>query len=143
MPEMKQFEATENDFILTANLRVIGTDVVISIEGGTHPHVGAVTMLTASKKLTTHTFPSHDGRRHKDGALGENVAHILQDVLQGSATITAGVHFDGISWEGIQVCLELSKKLGMQLRTYLQAYEYGGSTPLYQKLPPKEQCSEK
>ena len=137
MNEIKHFEAKQGEIAIAADLFVIGKDLLIVLTGGTHPHIGSVTMLTAEESQQTHDFPSHDGRRHKDGALSENLAKIISSSLQGSCTITSGVHFDGISWEGIQTCLDLSKQLGQDIKTFLADFDYGVTAPKYQKLPPK------
>ena len=134
MNEIKSFSVEKDKIKLNASLFVVGKDVLLILSGGTHPHIGSLTFLTKTEDIKNHDFPSHDGRRHKDGELSQRIAHRIQKSLQGSCVITSGVHFDGISWEGIQTCFDLSDELGEQINYYLKNINYQSSDPKYQKL---------
>ncbi len=132
--EIRSFSAEKNKIKLNISLFIIGKDVLLILSGGTHPHIGSLTFLTETENIKNHNFPSHDGRRHKDGELSDRIAQKIQNSLEGSCVITSGVHFDGISWEEIQTCFDLSDALGNQINYFLKNYNYQTSDPKYQKL---------
>lgn len=92
-----RFSITEENYTMTADLKVIGQDLFIAVTGGDNPHIGTVTTLTKDSELQTVRFPSHDGRLHKDDVLAIRIGKIIQADLPGSCTITAGVHVNHIS----------------------------------------------
>lgn len=125
------FSVTQANYTIEANLTVIGQDLLIEITGGNVPHIGTVTTLTKSEKITTNRFPSHDGRYHKDGVLAEAVAKIIQPQLPGSCTITSGVHVDKISLEQIKASKPMSENLGRQISQWLQKTTLDSHQPVY------------
>ena len=122
---------TQSDVTLIATVTVIGRDLLITITGGDHPHIGDVLTLTKDQPIQTIRYPSHDNRVHKDDLLALPSAKALQPLLPGSCTILAGLHIDHISKVQIQAALDLSHKLAPELMTWLKHQTFATSRPHY------------
>jgi gallate decarboxylase subunit D len=91
---------------LEAQLRLIGEDVLVSVWGGTGPHIGAVAVAAPwlggrerSEKgatLSMYTFPGH-----RDDVVADLFARSISGALQRTTVVTAGIHMDRITPEGI------------------------------------------
>lgn len=95
--------------------RVLVTDggVQVSLTGGDRPHIGAVSVADPSGQVSTTEFPSH-----REGVLSDHWARALAQAGWLPAVVTAGVHYDGISKEGITaVCTASGELLEQVLRT--------------------------
>jgi hypothetical protein len=126
-----KFSITEENYTMTADLKVIGQDLFIAVTGGDNPHIGTVTTLTKDSELQTVRFPSHDGRLHKDDVLAIRIGKIIQADLPGSCTITAGVHVNHISKKQIMVSALMAKHLGEQIKTWLHETDFKVEKPIY------------
>ncbi|GEO70001.1 prenylated flavin chaperone LpdD [Levilactobacillus acidifarinae] len=128
---MPQFQVTQVGYTMTAELTVVGPDLLIVVTGGTHPHIGDVTTLTRTTPLRTVKFPSHDGRYHKDHLVGERVAHQVQPTLTGSCTVTAGIHVDQITQAQIEASGKMGDDLGRQIVAWLRTHPVTAPSPVY------------
>ncbi|WP_047998794.1 hypothetical protein [Lactiplantibacillus herbarum] len=117
---MPTFTTTQAGYQMTAKLQVIGYDLLIVVTGGSNPHIGDVTTITADTELQTVKFPSHDGRFHKDNFISERLAKRLQPYLQGSCTITAGIHVNQITKAQIAAAAPMTDELSQQIISWLQ-----------------------
>lgn len=79
-----RFTTTQENYTITADLRQIGMDLLITVTGGDNPHIGVVTTLTKQTKIETVRYPSHDGRFHKDDFISRRIAQRIQAHLIGS-----------------------------------------------------------
>lgn len=128
---MPRFQVTQVGYTMTADLTVIGPDLLLVVTGGTHPHIGDVTTLTKTTALRTVKFPSHDGRFHKDYLVGERLARQLQPWLTGSCTVTAGIHVDHITQAQIAASGGMGDDLGRQIVAWLRAHPVTTAAPVY------------
>lgn len=126
-----KFSVEKENYSMTADVQVIGNDILIVLTGGDNPHVGAVTTLTADSDIQTIKYPSHDGRFHKDGVLGERIAKTIQPELPGSCTITSGIHVNHISKKQIMVSDSMAKDLGQQILDWLSKTDFNAAKPIY------------
>lgn len=78
----------------------------VSVYGGTLPHIGAVSVADADGHVTTTQFPTH-----RDSVVSERWAEAFGKAGLLPAVIEAGIHFDGITQEGISQVLEVSDRL--------------------------------
>lgn len=113
------FSVTAEEYSMTAQVEIIGLDLLITITGGNSPHIGTVTTLTKNTEIKTIRYPSHDNRLHKDDILALTVAGIIQKDLLGSCTITSGVHVDHISKKQILASEKMARNLGEQIDEWL------------------------
>ena len=74
--------------------------------GGPRPHIGAVTIAGAEGDITTTQFPTH-----RDGAVSARGAEALAAAGLRPAVVLAGIHYDGLSPQGIRQVLAASDRL--------------------------------
>jgi len=117
---MPTFTTKQAGYQMTATLQVVGYDLLIVVTGGSNPHIGDVTTVTADTASQTVKFPSHDGRLHKDDFISERLAKRLQPHLQGSCTITAGIHVNQITKVQIAAAAPMTDELSQQIINWLQ-----------------------
>ncbi|WP_143461382.1 prenylated flavin chaperone LpdD [Levilactobacillus enshiensis] len=128
---MPIFSVTQEDYTITAAVTVIGKDLLIVVTGGSDPHIGDVTTLTRETPLQTIKYPSHDGRFHKDNFVGERIARVVQPVLPGSCTITAGIHINQITKAQIAASAPMGESLGRQIVAWLRTHPVVAPVPEY------------
>lgn len=126
-----EFSVTQENYTMKANVQIIGQDLFIVITGGDTPHIGTVTTLTKTTDMQTIRYPSHDGRLHKDDVLATRIGKIIQNVLPGSCTITAGVHVNHITKKQIMVSSMMDKNLGLQLKDWIEKTDFDAPKPIY------------
>jgi gallate decarboxylase subunit D len=126
------FEQRDAGFTISADVRRIGGDILVSVHGGDVPHIGAVVMFAEDGPLRIERFPSHHGRLHHDHVLAERIAEVVRPQVSGTCTITAGVHVDHITRQQIAAAVEMSQRLGESIATWLQTHPASASTPIYQ-----------
>jgi hypothetical protein len=100
------FQVKEGEFPISALLQRIGEDYLLSVWGGS-AHIGAVAMAQPRPSLqdpervsaTTSVF-CYVG--HKEDELVKKMAEKLAATLGGKVVVAAGLHWDGITLEGIR-----------------------------------------
>ncbi len=87
---------------------VIFTDhgITAVIAGGDRAHMGAVSMVDENGKIQTTTFPTH-----KETIIAENWGKALYEKYQQPVLVSAGIHYDDLSKEGIMTVVETSARL--------------------------------
>lgn len=128
---MPKFNVTQKGYTISADVTVIGKDLLIVVTGGSNPHIGDVTTLTKDTTIQTIKYPSHDGRFHKDNFVGERVAKVVQPALPGSCTITAGIHVNQITKAQIAASAPMGENLGRQVVDWLTAHPVEAPVPQY------------
>ncbi len=103
-------------FDIEAGVRRIGDDLLVAIWGGEKPHIGAVSAAqsrpslkdpkTMSATASVICFPAH-----KEDELAKAVSEVLAAVLDTRVVVTAGIHWDNISEDGIRKIISNSKIL--------------------------------
>ncbi|KRM33226.1 hypothetical protein FC83_GL003310 [Agrilactobacillus composti DSM 18527 = JCM 14202] len=130
MTQTATFNLAQAGFTMTVALQQIGPDLLVVLTGGDHPHIGAITNVTATT-LSSFRYPSHDGRLHQDHVLSEIIGRLLQPNLTGHCTITAGVHVNGITTEQIQAAAKMAQSLAQKVVQWLQAHPLIATPPTY------------
>lgn len=121
---MREFSVTQENYSMNAQVKIIGKDLFISITGGDSPHIGSVTTLTNNSQDKTLSFPSHDGRLHKDGILAQQLAKVIKSFLPGNCVITSGVHVDQITQKQIMVSGQMAEQLGQEILKWIKEYDF-------------------
>ena len=103
-------------FDIEAGVRRIGDDLLVAIWGGEKPHIGAVSVAQSRPSLkdpeamsataSVICFPAH-----KEDELAKAVSEVLAAVLDTRVVVTAGIHWDNISEDGIRKIISNSKIL--------------------------------
>lgn len=101
---------------LEAGARWIGDDLLVAIWGGEKPHIGAVSAAQSRPSLKNPEATSATASvicfpAHKEDELAKAVSEILAAVLDTRVVVTAGIHWDNISEEGIKQVISNSKIL--------------------------------
>jgi hypothetical protein len=104
-------ETDTGAFDLTASARRIGPDLLVAIWGGEKPHIGAVAAAQPRPSL-------------KDPAVTSATASVICFVaaaIGGRAVVTAGIHWDNLSEEGIRQVIHNSAELIKMIKARLTA----------------------
>ena len=94
-----------------ASALLCGGDVVVALQGGTRPHIGATAMAVPRASLADPARMSSSASvlcvvGHKEDELARAVALRLAAALECTVTVVAGLHVDDASGDDIRVLLE-------------------------------------
>ena len=127
---MKSFlvEISRGQFKIHSSVQEVGQDILVSIWGGTRPHIGAVGIAIPRPSLknqkkwsatsSTFTFVGH-----KEDTLVKVISEKLAARLRKNVVVTAGLHWDGISSNEIKTIQNLTQKLSDRIVKRLQRTE--------------------
>jgi len=109
-------KTNQRSYDIQAYVRYVGQDLVVAIWGGDRPHIGAVAIAQPRPSLkdpqvTSSTASVFCLLGHKEDELVKAVAEILAASLDTTVVVTAGIHWDDITQEGIATVLENTKIL--------------------------------
>lgn len=109
-------ETETGAYDLTANVRVIGADLLIAIWGGERPHIGAVAVAQPRPSLKDPNVTSASTSvfcfvGHKEDELAKAAAEILSATLNTAVVVTAGIHWDNLEEEAILKIIKNSETL--------------------------------
>jgi hypothetical protein len=110
----------EGPYRIHAEALFVGDDLVVSIWGGSKPHVGAVALSiprpsleNGAKISSTSSVLTRLG--HKEDEIVKRVAERISAALNKVVVVSAGIHWNNISDEGIgtiqSVCETLTDRL--------------------------------
>ena len=124
---MKRFsvESTNGRFKIRALVQELGQDILVSIWGGTRPHIGAIGMATPRPSLKDPRMWSATSSNftyvgHKEDAVVKMVSEMLAARLKTNVVVTAGIHWDDLTSRDIQVIADLTQKLSDQILKRLE-----------------------
>jgi hypothetical protein len=108
---------TDNEsYNLEAFVKKIGQDLLVAIWGGEKPHIGAVAVAQPRPSLKDPEVMSATASvicmpGHKENELAKAASEILAAALNTKVVVTAGIHWENLSEEGIQKIIWNSKIL--------------------------------
>ena len=124
---MKRFlvEISKGRFRIQGFVQEVGQDILVSIWGGTRPHIGAVGMAIPrpslkNKEKWSATSSNFTFIGHKEDALVKKISEKLAAQLRRNVVVTAGVHWDRITSNEIKTIQNLTQKLSDQILERLQ-----------------------
>jgi gallate decarboxylase subunit D len=114
------------DYVVEAEAVQIGCDILVYVWGGERPHIGAVAAAQSRPSLadpgkTSATASVLTFLGHKEDLLVKTVAEALSARLATNVVVTAGIHWDHLSPEGIGVIMERCREITDLLATALQS----------------------
>ena len=120
------FEVSKGRFKIQALVQRVGQDILVSMWGGTLPHIGAVGMATPRPSLrdpkkmsaTSSTF-TYVG--HKEDAVVKRISELLASRLKTKVVVSAGIHWDDLTSREIDIIAKLTQKLSAQILKKLEA----------------------
>jgi hypothetical protein len=115
---MKRWTAkvSKGQLTIHAFIQQMGQDILVSIWGGTHPHIGAVAMavprpsLKDSKKVSA-TSSNFTFVGHKEDLLVKKISEKIASQLKTNVIVTAGIHWDKLPPNKIETIEELTEAL--------------------------------
>ena len=119
------FEVSKGRFKIQALVQKVGQDILVSMWGGTLPHIGAVGMATPRPSLrdpkkmsaTSSTF-TYVG--HKEDAVVKRISELLASRLKTKVVVSAGIHWDDLTSGEIRTIARLTQKLSVQILETLE-----------------------
>ena len=112
-------------FKVIAEVKIIGDDLMISVWGGTKPHIGSISVSVPRPGLKDGISMSSTSSvinliGHKDEVVARKFSEQLAAKFNRNAIATAGVHIDDITENQINIimqnitalCLDVINKLG-------------------------------
>jgi hypothetical protein len=119
---MKKFllEVSQGRFKIHGLVQQLGQDLLVSIWGGTRPHLGAVGMATPRPSLEdprkwSATSSNFTFIGHKEDALVKPVSEKLAAQWRGNVVVVAGMHWDGMSAREIKTIERLTRRMSDQI----------------------------
>jgi hypothetical protein len=119
---MKRFlvEISKGRFKIHGLVQEVGQDILVSIWGGTRPHIGAVAMAIPrpslkNQKKWSATSSNFTFIGHKEDALVKKISEKLAAQLRRNVVVTAGIHWDGITSNETKAIQNLTQKLSDQI----------------------------
>jgi hypothetical protein len=115
---MKRIKVThqEGPYRIHAEVLFVGDDLVVSIWGGSKPHVGAVALSIPRPSLenpakisSTSSVLTRLG--HKEDEIVKRVAERISAALNKVVVVSAGIHWNNISDEGISIIQSMCETL--------------------------------
>ena len=119
---MKRFlvEASKGRFKTCGLVQEVGQDILVSVWGGTRPHIGAVGIAVPRPSLknpkkwsatsSTFTFPGH-----KEDTLVKKISERLAAQLRKNVVVTAGIHWDSLTLKEIKTIESLTGNLSERI----------------------------
>ena len=103
-------------FDLIAGVRRVGDDLLVAMWGGHKPHIGAVAVAQSRASIQNADRRSATASTfcflgHKEDELAKAVSLKLAATLDTKVVVTAGMHWENISAEGIETVIENSNAL--------------------------------
>ncbi|MDP6343785.1 MAG: hypothetical protein QF491_09655 [Alphaproteobacteria bacterium] len=121
----------EDDYLVEAEAVYLGDDLLVYIWGGERPHIGAVAAATPRPSLAdpeqrsaTASVLSYLG--HKEDRVAQYAAETIAAALDTQAVVTAGIHWDDLGPEAIDIILSRCREIVDRLLAELQKE---GATP--------------
>ena len=115
---MKRFkvEIAGGRFKIFGFVQVMGKDLLVSIQGGTHPHIGAIGIAIPRPSLRdpqrwSATSSNFTLSGHKEDILVKKLSEKLASRLRTQVVVTAGLHWDNLSSREIRVVEKLAMKM--------------------------------
>lgn len=115
---MKRFkvEVSKNRFKIQGLVQVIGNDILLSIWGGTRPHIGSVALAQPRPSLRNPKKWSSTSSDitiigHKEDMIAKRISERLSSILRRNVIVTAGFHWDNLTNREIKMVENISQKI--------------------------------
>ena len=114
--EKKTFSCGSSPYKVKAEVRLIGSDLLVILYGGDKPHIGSVAVAhprpsLKDKRQVSSTSSLYNFLGHKDGVVAQKMSETLSAALSKNVVVVAGIHIDRITQKGIEKIVENCDKL--------------------------------
>jgi hypothetical protein len=137
---MKRVTVTvkEGRFSLEALVVSIGPDLLVTVWGGTHPHIGAVALALPrpslqNRRKTSATSSVLTLLGHKEDVTAKMVSEALAAALKQNVVVTAGIHWDNLKPEEINTLVQLTERLTRKIIEKVDIPSPRSSPPKWKK----------
>ena len=110
----------KGSYKIEAEALLVGEDLVLSIWGGSKPHIGATALAVPRPSLKDPTVTSSTSSvltrvGHKEDEIVKRVSERISAALGRTAVVSAGIHWDFLGEEDVEavrsICEELTERL--------------------------------
>ena len=115
-----QLRQKEGRFQIDGLVQEIGKDILLSIWGGTRPHIGAIgiavprpSLMKGGKWSATSSNFTFGG--HKEDLLAKRISERIASTTRRNVVVTVGIHWDHLSLPAIQKIEELTQNLSAEV----------------------------
>jgi hypothetical protein len=114
------YSAGKGRFLIEALVQEIGEDLLVSMWGGSRPHIGAVGVAVPRPSLTnarrwSATSSNFTFAGHKEDGLVREVSEVIAAGLRKNVVVTAGIHWDGLRAKELNMVQNLARKLAQKI----------------------------
>jgi hypothetical protein len=116
MTKLTSVRTLEPDYVVEAEAVRIGPDILVYVWGGERPHIGAVaaaqprpSLADPSKTSATASVLSYVG--HKEDGIAKEMAEAISARFNTNAVVTAGIHWDDLPVDGIQIIVQRCREI--------------------------------
>jgi len=104
------------EYDLACHVNIIGRDILVAIFGGEKPHIGAVAAANPRPSLRNPATTSATASvicfiGHKEDDIAKYASEKIAAALNTQVVVTAGIHWDHISEDGIKKVTQNSHDL--------------------------------
>jgi hypothetical protein len=129
-----RYAAKSGRFLLEALTQRLGEDLLVSIWGGTRPHIGAVGMAVPRPSLAnparwSATSSNFTFIGHKEDLVVKEVAETLAAALRKNVVVTAGLHWDALAPEELGRVQALTRQLTHKIRRGIAGHSKSPKSP--------------
>ncbi len=98
-------------YMVTAEVKIIGNDLMISVWGGTAPHIGSISVSVPRPSLNDDTKISSTSSviniiGHKDEIVARMFSEKLASIFNKNSIATAGIHIDQITDDQLSIIMK-------------------------------------
>lgn len=119
---MKSFpvKVSRGRFCIYGYVQELGEDLLVSIWGGTRPHIGAIGAATPRPSLKdprkwSATSSNLTFLGHKEDLLAKKISEQLATLLRKNVVVVMGIHWDNMTPKEIKTVESLSKKISKEI----------------------------
>ena len=125
MLKARFFTAGAVPYKVSAEVRLIGADLLVVITGGDKPHIGSVAVAMPRPSLQVRgvmsaTSSVYNIPGHKDQVIAQRISEVLSSGLNRTVVAVAGFHLDGLSEKGIKTVTANVERLAEKIRASLK-----------------------
>ena len=111
LPPQVRSSVGDGIFKVIAEVKIIGDDLIISVWGGTKPHIGSISVSVPRPGLQDKTIMSATSSiinliGHKDEVIARKFSEQLAAKFNKNAIATAGIHIDDITENQINILMQ-------------------------------------
>jgi len=116
----KLFACGTLPYSVAAEVRLLGSDLLVILSGGDKPHMGSVAVALPRPSLQddrvmSSTSSVYNFLGHKDQVIAQRVAEVLSSGLNRHVVVVAGFHVDRISEKGIEKVIKNCDRLAREI----------------------------